>query len=562
MNKTRQKHLHNSFLTYFVLQKQFSTKHIPSSPLFNYQPNPSINMPGSPSYQENLHQNHQNYNNNEREIAEKEETRYKKIRFQVYNNENHNEHHHEQQTNIGNATNLISSTTTMSRSVFRLYPCIFMLCKILVVLISIYAILSTATSGYLYAQKHFFKIPALEDLHDGLKDEIANLTGTLDVLQKQSDRLQRENERLEEEKFVLVEQNSIKRDLQSLLYENITLKQQLNLELEYGILNYSESNEELILLTSQKNELTQNLSVDLIRFQQASQDLANVSDALEQEIEILETNVENLEHEVNITTHHVEAIRVHIDILEENQQNLSDTVDELEIAVAQYKNQTDILGQNILKVESLVAYVNNTYVGEEFLYSTLVEFTVQSTDSWRVFTKDRLRMNMIDIRGKWRNDLLHIYSDHAFIINMAARDAIGSESLYNEIFDYSFHRYFQDGLCVDRNDMNTYMLNISAPYWYGVNKAEDMHFYSLHYSAYSYIFEVIDWYFPPSYSAPNSSKIFTEYDWESAKYQCQNVPHEKRFCFWGNCTFGSGNVSSDLPPSTDGLGVQDWWDTL
>lgn len=427
--------------------------------------------------------------------------------------------------NINTNNNNDKSSSSNARSVARSAKTVVSLAtmgtgaKILVVLLGIYAVFTTLSSGFLFDR--FLDIPRLEAATAELEAEVANLTAQVDRLESEVDRLEFQIDRLESNVDDLAIENNRYAQNNVMLAGNLTVLEEENANLKSTVISFSQENIQLNSSLTKFQKENDELYDSVLELNDQANKLTDTIDDLDSGLKELKIVNSNLTVALNASTHLVK------DLTQEN-ANLENTTDSLNSSVAllgsqvQERNeQIDRMDKNLNELKNVVSFLNTTATNIDQTFDATVTFIEKLISEYRRNVLYNKRVLWEKFRYNWRCDLNSAFGGAPFVED--AYVPIGNEA-YPKVMDYLDEVVFQK-MCFNLTDFEAFMIGEYFPNFEGVDEdvptGGNLTVQNLSSGIGWYAFGVFDHYFPSN--DEDAENPVTELEWEEADFDCREL---------------------------------------
>jgi len=369
--------------------------------------------------------------------------------------------------------------------------------KIIITLLLIFTFCMTGFGSYLF--RMFLRIP-------GLNDEVDELTSEVKVLTKTVNRLGFEIDRLHEEiKLLENNNNDLEKHLSDLAYEN-NVVQDLLIQFNTSSIEFKKVNAQL----AEESALYEGYAISL---NETVVELLDNIISITSSRDILNSTVLNSKT-VN------EDLQSHVETLSEENENLNDTVKALIETLRNFEDENKYFRELSGNLSVVVDFFRNANEGILNSNDALVSYLSETIISKRTLARVSVRHRMNAEFASWECGFQIAFQSTTFMQDVSL--SIGSTS-YKAVVNYINSKIFSD-LCISVTNFEGFLRSKILSEG---EELYDIRTNELTRGVNDYASKVLDYYF----SDLGSRGGLEDSDWDSANYECNNLPVDKKFVF-------------------------------
>jgi len=391
--------------------------------------------------------------------------------------------------------------------------------KILVVLLGIYAVFTTLTSGFLFDM--FLDIPRLEAVTADLEAQVANLTFQVNRLEGEVDELTFQVDRLEDGVEDLSFQNDRYEQSNNNLAGNLTIFKEENVELEGNIASFLQENIQLNVSLTKFQKENDELYDNILQLNDQTNTLTDTISDLDSGIQELENINLNLTLVLNTSTNLVKDLSRENQMLENITNSLNSSVALLGTQVELREEQIDRMDISLNELKNVVSFLNTTATNIDQTFDATVTFIEKLISEYRRNVLYNTRVVWEKLRYNWRCDLNSAFGGAPYVED--AYVPIGDTD-YPKVMDYLDEVVFQK-MCFNMTDFHAFLIGEFFPVFVGEDAdaptGGNLTVQNLSGGIGWYAMGVFDHYF--NNNEEDAEDPVTELEWEEAGFECQEL---------------------------------------
>ncbi len=249
--------------------------------------------------------------------------------------------------------------------------------------------------------------------------------------------------------------------------------------------------------------------------------------ALGERIETISALHDNLDDTIESLEREKESYKKIAENLESSNVDLVDRVESLEEQLSGIEEQNDSLSKHNEDLRSIITFLNQAGLDLNATVEGVADYLADEISENEQLVMRDLELSYENVYLYWRcaTSFEFIYSNKPWMLD---RDTAIGENDYDDVMEFIDEHVLTE-TCASKSDFVNFLVNDKFINYKGDNPPVEISFNTLESGVERYSTMMMQHYF-----SNDDNNGLTEEDWNTARYDCQNIPIDERYVWAQN----------------------------